>query len=125
MEDRSLHLQASGRTDMASDVAIAIMRERAVARVAAALGGTLDTEGLDRDPGLAEAQLLERIADALEAGKEPEPEPKLVPEPEPEPEPVIEDDWEPKPVPESKPVVKEDWEPKPSFSAGKPKGKRS
>jgi|GEM_PF-4434683 len=86
---------------MASLEAISMMRERALARVVAALGGTLNTEGLDRDPGLAEAQLLERIADALDGGKKPEPEP------EPMAEPMAEE------------------EPKPSFSAGKPKGKRS
>jgi len=81
---------------MASIEAIAVMREKALARLSAALGDRLSTEGLDRDPGLAEAQLLERIADVLEAGKESEPEP----------EPVVED------------------EPKPSFPVGKPKGKR-
>ena len=52
---------------MASNEAIAVMREKALARLSAALGDQLSTEGLDRDPGLAEAQLLERIADVLEA----------------------------------------------------------
>ena len=52
---------------MASNEAIAVMRERALARLSAALGDQLSTEGLDRDPGLAEAQLLERIADVLNA----------------------------------------------------------
>jgi len=82
---------------MASIEAIAVMRERALARLSAALGDRLSTEGLDRDQGLAEAQLLERIADVLEAGKEPKPE--------------------------SEPMVEE--EPKFSNPAGKPKGKRS
>lgn len=57
---------------MASIEAIAIKRERAVARVKAALesrGVCVDVSGLDRDPRLAEAELLERIADALEGGK--------------------------------------------------------
>jgi len=65
---------------MASIEAIAVMREKALARLSAALGDRLSTEGLDRDPGLAEAQLLERIADVLETddrglkAEEPEPE---------------------------------------------------
>jgi len=69
---------------MASNEAIAVMRERALARLSAALGEQLSTEGLDRDPGLAEAQLLERIADTLEQGSgvgcqvsDPEPEPSV------------------------------------------------
>lgn len=82
---------------MASIEAIAVMREKALARLSAALGDRLSTEGLDRDQGLAEAQLLERIADVLETGKEPEPEL----------EPVVEEDS------------------KPSFPAGKPKGRRA
>lgn len=59
---------------MATKAAISIRRQTAIERIANALNVDLSVQS--RDPDMATAILLERIADAVEAQPEPEPTPK-------------------------------------------------